>query len=103
MPRTKFTFTFSNFEKAESMITQILTSKGFQQKIINSELIWKKGGALMGGQCLKIDYSDNHIDVFGWLTPSLGSNQEFALTGLTGVIPRKQLLGTIEQIKLAIM
>jgi len=56
----------------------------------------------MGGQCLKIDFSENQITISAWITPFLGGEEEYSLEGFSAIIPKKQLLSVIEQIKIAI-
>ena len=102
MKRTTFEFDFHDFEKAENEVKQILRFSGFKQEIVNSEIIWKKGGTFVGGQCLKIDYSENKIVISAWITPFLGGTEEFNLDSITGVLPKKQLLSVIEQIKISL-
>lgn len=102
MSRTVFKLPFSNFTQTENAIISILRSHNFRQTVVGSELIWKKGGTLIGGQCIKVSYADSIVVLEGWLTPNLGSDDEYALDGITGIIPRKQLLGVIEEIKFTI-
>lgn len=102
MARTIIKLSFSDFAKAENNIIQILLTNNFRQTIINSETVWKKGGTLMGGQCLKIDFLEKHITVSAWITPFLGGEEEYGLEGFSAIVPKKQLLGVIEQIKIAI-
>lgn len=102
MPRTIIKLNYSDFTKAENEIKQILHTNSFRQTIINSETVWKKGGTLMGGQCLKIDFSEKHITISAWITPFLGGIEEYNLEGFSAIIPKKQLLSVIEQIKIAI-
>ena len=102
MARTIIKLNFSDFTRAENNIKQILYTNNFKQTIINSEVVWKKGGALIGGQCLKIDFSENQITISAWITPFLGGEEEYSLEGFSAIIPKKQLLSVIEQIKIAI-
>ena len=102
MGRTIIKINFSDFTNSENNINQILYANNFRQTIINSEVVWKKGGTLMGGQCLKIDFSETQITISAWITPFLGGEEEFNLDGFSALIPKKQLLSVIEQIKIAI-
>lgn len=102
MSRTTFELNFSNFTKAENNIKQLLLVNGFKQTIVNSETIWKKGGTLLGGQCLKFSFSENRVVLSAWITPFLNGDEEYNLDGFGAIIPKKQLLSVIEQIKIAI-
>ncbi len=103
MARTIFKIEFSNFKTAEHTCKTILISNNFKRTLVKSEQIWKKGGTFMGGQCIKIDYSENHIILSAWITPFFGGEEEYSIEGLSAIIPKKQLLNVIEQIKLAIL
>ena len=102
MARTIIKLNFSDFIRAENNIKQILYANHFKQTIINAEAVWKKGGALMGGQCLKIDFSENQATISAWITPFLDGDEEYGLEGFSAIVPKKQLLSVIEQIKIAI-
>lgn len=102
MARTIFKLNYSNFEISENKIKEILYNNDFKETIINSETVWKKGGMIMGGQCLIIEFSENQITISAWITPFLGGTDEYALDGFSAIIPKKQLLSIIEQIKIAI-
>lgn len=102
MARTIIKLNFSDFTRAEKNIKQILYANKFKQTIINSKTVWKKGGTLMGGQCLEIVFSENQITISAWITPFLGGEEEYNLKGFSAIIPKKQLLSVIEQIKIAV-
>lgn len=102
MARTIIKLDFSDFTKAENNIKQILHTNNFKQTIINSETVWKKGGTLMGGQCLKIDFSEKRITISAWITPFLDGEEEYSIEGFSAIIPKRQLLSVIEQIKISI-
>lgn len=102
MSRSIFRLSFSDFNRAENAINGILQSNRFKQKIINGEIVWKKGGGWIGGKCLKFLFSEDQIMIFAWVTPNFGEDKEYNLDGFYGFVPKKQLLGVIEQIKIAV-
>ena len=102
MGRTIIKLPFSDFKRAEDGIYRVLYGNKFKQTIVKSETIWKKGGTLMGGQCIKIEFSEKEIVISAWITPFIGGENEYDLEIGGAIIPKQQLLNVIEQIKIAI-
>ena len=102
MGRTIIKIPFVDFKRAEDSIHRVLYGNKFKQTMVNSEIIWKKGGTVLGGQCLKIEYSEKEVVVSAWITPFLGGEEEFDLESVGALIPKQQLLSVIEQIKISI-
>ncbi len=100
MGKSVFTFPCKNFESTDSGIRQILIASGYKEKIIDNEKVWKKGSGFWSAmKLIKIDYGNDSVKVWGWVQTF---DKPMELTGLIGCIPKKNVLNTIEQIKLAI-
>lgn len=103
MSRTIFNFNFTDFDKAEKTINSMLNHNNFHQTIIGSEVVWKRGGIFVGGQCVKFEFGEDYVKVSAWITQFLGGGGEYDLNGISALVPKRQLLTFIEQIRLALM
>lgn len=100
MGKSLFTFPYKNFESTDSGIRQILISSGYKEKIIDNEKVWKKGSGFWSAmKLIKIEYGNGSLKVWGWVQTF---DKPMDLTGFIGIIPKKDVLNTIEQIKCAI-
>lgn len=104
MARTTFNLTYKcSFDEAQQKVESILLSKGFQQKTLKTgETVWKNGTGMMTAmKFIKVEYSSNTINLSAWVQAGLGSigGAEMDLTGITGALPKKQLMKVLEEIK----
>lgn len=106
MARSQFTINYQcSFDEAQRKVEYVLQRKGFHQETIKSgEHVWKKGiGFFTAMKFIKVDYAADKILLSAWVQVGLGSigGGEMDLTGVTGAIPKKQLMKVIEEIKQA--
>ncbi len=100
MGRTTFQLNCSNNQAAYNTICTILTSRGYQYIFENNEYVWKQGiGVLTAVKYIKIEFPADHVIlVTGWIRPLLFP--EMALdNGFIGLIPKREALSVIDQIK----
>lgn len=92
-------------EDALSAAELVLSRNGFSRKDYRGEPVWKKGtGLLTAMQYAKLVPSGNCLLVQGWVQIGVGDAglKEQCLTGMLGAIPKKMLLGVIDQIRAAV-
>lgn len=106
MPRTTIRVPFSaNWEDVNKIVVNILLSEGFHEKNIGTEVCWKKGtGLATGMQFVKVEYTQNELVLSGWIQAGIGSvtGSEMDLSGVVGMIPKKQLRKRLDKIAQAI-
>ncbi|MBQ7399905.1 MAG: hypothetical protein IJW06_05560 [Clostridia bacterium] len=101
MSRSVFTFPYSSAEKSGILINNILISNKFTQHMENEGVVWKKGSALLTGeQCIKIEWGENEVKIFGWISDGFSESQ---LSGFLGSYAKGKVLKVIEQLKLSII
>ena len=83
---------------------RVLAQNGFVPLHYHGESVWKKGtGALTAMQFVKLVPAGAFLDVQAWVQIGLGNVglKEQCLSGVVGAIPKKMLLGVLDQILLA--
>ena len=93
-----------SYEEAQRKISSILSMRGFKITTKkNGERVWKKGiGLLTAMQFVKIEFSQNVFIMHAWVqTLGFGRFGESDLTGVFGLIPKKQLARVLEEIRQA--
>ncbi len=106
MARSSFTIPYRcSFHEAQQKVESILQSKGYHTQVIKSgEHVWKCGnGILTAMKFVKVEYAPDKILLSAWVQIGLGSlgGGEMDLTGVTGALPKKQLMKLVEEIKQA--
>lgn len=91
---------YADRNTAEPAVRHVLASNRFKEVTKKGEVIWKKGGFWTAAQCLKLEFGPQEMNLYGWVR-NFGM-AESDLSGVVGIIPKKQLLNVIEQIKLAV-
>lgn len=107
MPRSSFTIKHNNdFKTTESIIANILVSSGFKEKDYNGERVWKKGTGLMTAmQYIKIEYSENTVDIQAWVQAGMGNvgGKEMDLKGFVAAVPKRALMKVVQNIQNALI
>lgn len=106
MARTIIKTAYScTYDEAQRRISAILSEKGFKMTTLKTgEKVWKKGTGLMTAmQFVKVDFSQSEFVMSAWIQVGLGSvgGGEMDLTGVVGALPKKMLMGVLEEIKRA--
>lgn len=97
MSRTIIKIPFSDYQQANDVIRSMLSSRGFKERFQDGNQYWQKGqGFLSAPMCLQFDFSETEITVQAWIS-NLGVESD--LSGLVGVVPKRQLLEVIELLK----
>ena len=104
MARTNIVTSYScSYDDAQRKISTILSQKGFKPTTLKTgEKVWKKGnGILTAMQFVKVDFSQNEFVMSAWVQVGIGSlgGGEMDLTGVVAIIPKKQLMTVLEEIK----
>lgn len=107
MSRSQFQISYHcSFEQAKRTIENILLQKNYHPITSKSrENVWKNGsGLLTAMKFLKVEYGQNQVQLSAWVQVGLGSlgGKEIALDGVTGAIPKKQLMRLVERIQSAL-
>ena len=104
--RTAFTIPFTEaFPITDSKIKSILSGDGYKEMDKNGEIIWKMGTGMMTAMhFIKLEYTENTVVISGWVQSGMGDigGKEMNLKGFVGIIPKKQVLKTIDKVKAAI-
>lgn len=100
---------YTNTVKTELDVQQInqtvfnmLTQRGFKQKVRNNEQVWQKGGALVAPQFIKVTPHEGEAVVEGWLKFSILPGiyyGEMDLTGTMGFAIKSALRKTIANLE----
>ncbi len=101
MSRTTIKIPVKDLENANRKITRILSSHNYNNIVENNEKVWKCGvGFLTAMKYIKVDFSDNAVEISGWIRPMGGKEQD--LKGFVGGLPKKQVMNVIKEIQTAI-
>ncbi len=104
--RSTFSIPFTeDFPITDGKIRSVLSANGYKEMDKNSEIVWKMGTGMMTAMhFIKIEYTENTVEVSGWIQSGMGDigGKEMDLKGFMGIIPKKQVLKTIDKIKTAV-
>lgn len=104
--RTTFTIPFTeDFQITDGKIRSILSADGYKEMDKNGEIVWKMGTGMMTAMhFIKLEYTECAIEVSGWVQTGMGDigGKEMDLKGFVGIIPKKQVLKTIDKVKAAV-
>ena len=88
----------------KNLVEPFLMQNSFSRLLYNNiEEVWRKGTGMMTAmQYIKLKYEENTLILSAWIQDGVGNvigGKERDLSGITGVIPKKSLKKTIEQIR----
>lgn len=106
MARTTIKIRYTEpFNKVENIVKNILMQEGYREINQNNEIVWKKGsGFLTAMQYIKIEYSNNYVNVSGWVKTGMGNvgGNEMPLKGIFAFMPKKSVLKVISRLQNAV-
>ncbi len=91
-----------DYRKANTIITDILTSSGYKQIDYMNESVWRNGLGLMTAmKYIKVEFSTDSVTLSGWVCTGIGSisGAEMDLSGIVGALPKKQVISVLDKIK----
>ncbi len=108
MARTTMDISISGYtEELDSRIRQVLIGAHYREIEYYREMVWKKGTGMMTAMhYIKVEYPDYQtVRLSGWVQIGVGSvgGKERDLSGITGIIPKKSVQGTMNAIQAAIL
>lgn len=106
MARTTLNIRYTcDYERANKIITGILTANGYKQINYMNESVWKNGTGLMTAmKYIKVDFNTDSVSLSGWVCTGVGSvsGSEMDLSGFVGALPKKQVMKVLERIKVSL-
>lgn len=100
MSRTVLKIPYSDYQQANAAIRNVLINHGFTERFQEGSVYWQKGiGFFSAPRCLKFEFSENEITISAWIS---NFGVESNLSGVIGVVPKRQLLEVIQLIKIAV-
>lgn len=100
MSRTTLKIPFTDYEKSNEGIRQILYSRGFKERFSTDGVYWQKGvGFFSSPKMIRFDFGENEITVSAWIS---NFGVESDLNGVFGMVPKKELLEIIQIIKITV-
>jgi len=89
-------------QQVNQLAFDMLSKKGFKQKVRDNEQVWQKGGALVAPQFIKVTAQAGKVIVEGWLKFSILPGiyyGEMDLTGAMGFAIKDALRKTIANLE----
>lgn len=81
-----------------AIVTRVLESEGYQEKIVDGDCVWSKGdGVMMKMQCFSTAFTEKGILLQAWLKDAITG--ESSLEGFVAIIPKKKMKAIIEKIR----
>ena len=97
MSRTIVKVPFSDYQQANDVIRNTLSGRGFKERFQDGRQYWQKGqGFWTAPMYLQFDFSETEITIQAWIS---NFGIEMDLSGIYGVVPKRQLLETVELLK----
>ncbi len=98
MARTNVIVKCEDVSKTIKKMEKYLSEKGYKLVIEKNEEVFKKGvGFWTAIKYIKLDKTDDTINIYGWIRPVLCKEQD--LNGFVGCMPKKQVANVIEELK----
>jgi hypothetical protein len=92
-------------QQINQVVFDMLTKKGFKQKLRDNEQVWQKGGALVAPQFIRVTPREGKAMVEGWLKFSVLPGVyygEMDLTGAMGFAIKDALRRTLANLESAL-